>query len=78
MTKAEAAVKQVQAEFPNSPSTVKPIQVDIEDDTSINKAFEKVSSEYGYLDVLINNAGEIARTRKHPTDQFRGLRRHAC
>ncbi|KAJ9640624.1 hypothetical protein H2204_003253 [Knufia peltigerae] len=57
MTKAEAAVKQVQAEFPNSPSTVKPIQVDIEDDTSINKAFEKVSSEYGYLDVLINNAG---------------------
>ncbi|KIW18526.1 hypothetical protein PV08_02814 [Exophiala spinifera] len=57
LAKAEAAVKQVQKEISNSSSTVTPIQVDVDDDDSINKAFERVSADYGRLDVLINNAG---------------------
>ncbi|KAK7890751.1 hypothetical protein LTR67_007960 [Exophiala xenobiotica] len=57
LEKAEAATQQVQEEFPDSPSTVRPIQVDIEHDESIAQAFEQVSNEYGRVDVLINNAG---------------------
>ena len=59
--KAEAAAKQAQSLFPNSPSVITTIQVDIEDDTSISQAFKVVSENYGRLDVLINNAGECSR-----------------
>ncbi|KAK9243113.1 hypothetical protein V1506DRAFT_545386 [Lipomyces tetrasporus] len=57
LNNANAAAKEVQAEFPRSPSVVKAIQVDIEDDDSISKAFDHVDNEYGRVDVLINNAG---------------------
>lgn len=57
LAKANAAAKEVQAEFTQSPSTVKTVQVDLEEDDSINRAFEHVSTEYGHLDVLVNNAG---------------------
>lgn len=55
--KAEDAVQLAKTQFPNSASTLSAIQVDIEDDASISKAFEEVSTKYGRLDVLINNAG---------------------
>ncbi|KAF2096024.1 NAD(P)-binding protein [Rhizodiscina lignyota] len=55
--KAQDAIKELQSEFPNSQSTLSALQVDIEDDDSIKKAFEEVSSKYGKLDILINNAG---------------------
>ena len=38
---------------------VTPIQIDVEDDDSIDKAFQHVSEKYGRLDVLINNAGRL-------------------
>lgn len=57
MDKADAAVQQLQAEFPNSATVVTPVQVDIEDDQSIEKAFDHVADQYGRVDVLINNAG---------------------
>ncbi len=38
-------------------SQVSPIQLDITDDESITRAVSHVASEYGRLDVLINNAG---------------------
>ena len=71
LEKAEAATKQVQEEFPDSPSTIKPIQVDIEHDESISKAFEQVSNDYGRVDVLINNAGK--RGTCGPSDDAREL-----
>lgn len=55
--KAEDAVQLAKTQFPNSTSTLSAIQIDIEDDASISKAFEEVSAKYGRLDVLINNAG---------------------
>ncbi|GMF79537.1 unnamed protein product [Aspergillus oryzae var. brunneus] len=55
--KANAAAKAVQEEYPQSRSVVKTIQVDVEYDDSISKAFEHVADEYGRVDILINNAG---------------------
>jgi NAD(P)-dependent dehydrogenase (short-subunit alcohol dehydrogenase family) len=55
--KAHAAVQLLQAEFPNTATVVTPVQVDIEDDDSIENAFNYVADQYGRVDVLINNAG---------------------
>ncbi|KAI1847908.1 hypothetical protein JX265_001914 [Neoarthrinium moseri] len=55
--KAEQAVNDVTAEFPSSKTLATAIQVDIEDDASIEAAFQKVQSTYGKLDFLVNNAG---------------------
>ena len=57
LTKAEEAVKSASKEFPSSPSKLWPLQVDIEDDKSIKKAFEEVETKFGRVDALINNAG---------------------
>ena len=56
--KAAAAVKDAQSTFPDSSSILKPIQIDLEDDESIARCLERVASEYGKLDVLLNNAGK--------------------
>ena len=37
-----------------------PVQIDIEDDASIEALRELVEKEYGRIDVLVNNAGEFA------------------
>lgn len=59
--KAEAAAKSTREEYPESPSTIEPVQIDIEDDKSISNAFETVSTKYGHIDVLINNAGKLSQ-----------------
>ena len=56
--KVKDAIKQVQSEFPNTKSAFDEVQIDIEGDESIVKAFEKVSGSYDHLDCLINNAGK--------------------
>jgi len=58
LEKANTAAQQAQTEFPKSPIVIKTVQIDIEDDDSISQLFEHVSSQYGRLDVLINNAGK--------------------
>ena len=58
LDKAIAAAEHVRHEFPTSSSTVDTVQVDIEDDDSITKAYEQVAKKYGRVDVLINNAGK--------------------
>jgi NADP-dependent 3-hydroxy acid dehydrogenase YdfG len=73
LEKAEAATKRVQKEFPDSPSTVRPIQVDIEHDESIAQAFEQVSNEYGRVDVLINNAGKSSQVHARGGHHLRHL-----
>jgi NAD(P)-dependent dehydrogenase (short-subunit alcohol dehydrogenase family) len=57
LEKGEAAIASLKKEFPESASTINAVQVDIEFDDSIQKAFEHVSSKHGKLDVLVNNAG---------------------
>ncbi|EFQ33683.1 short chain dehydrogenase [Colletotrichum graminicola M1.001] len=49
---ADTARKEV-----SSHSTVEPLQLDVESDESIQKAYETVDSKCGRVDVLINNAG---------------------
>jgi NAD(P)-dependent dehydrogenase (short-subunit alcohol dehydrogenase family) len=60
LTKAQDAVRSAGEEFPSSASKLSPIQVDIEDDESIQRAFDEVKSKFGRLDVLVNNAGMYA------------------
>lgn len=59
LDKANAAVDALRKEFPASKSTVQALQIDIEDDLSISKAFETVEGKFGRLDVLVNNAGKL-------------------
>lgn len=58
LEKAKAATQQAQTEFPSSNSVIKPVQIDIESDSSITNLFDQISAEYGRVDVLINNAGK--------------------
>jgi len=57
LEKGEAAIASLKNELPHTASTVIAVQIDIESDDSIKKAFDHVSSKYGKLDVLVNNAG---------------------
>ncbi|KAJ5936121.1 hypothetical protein N7454_005419 [Penicillium verhagenii] len=56
LEKAKAAIVTAEREFPDSKSDFVSLQVDIEHDDSINRAFSDVQSKYGRIDVLINNA----------------------
>ncbi|KAJ5730194.1 uncharacterized protein N7483_004702 [Penicillium malachiteum] len=47
---AKSVVHQLQAEFPNSETIVSSVQVDLEDDESIQKAFNYVSRRFGRVD----------------------------
>lgn len=58
--KANDAIKLLQSEVPSSKTEVIPVQIDIEDDESIEKAFKEVESKYGKIDTLINNAGKFS------------------
>jgi NAD(P)-dependent dehydrogenase (short-subunit alcohol dehydrogenase family) len=57
LEKANDSIAKLKGEVSESKSEVVPIQIDIEDDASIENAFKEVQSKYGRLDSLINNAG---------------------
>lgn len=57
LAKAKTAIDEVTSEFPSSQSTIIPIQIDVENDDSIQTAHNEIESRIGKLDVLINNAG---------------------
>ncbi|KAI1094974.1 NAD(P)-binding protein [Rostrohypoxylon terebratum] len=63
--KGEAAAKELQAAEGIKGSTSS-IQIDVTDDESVDAAASRITSEYGRLDILINNAG-IASMTKPPT-----------
>lgn len=72
--KANTAAEEARKEFPETASVIKTIQIDVEDDESIKKAFEHVDKEYGRLDVLLNNAGRSSFPPRNP-----GTRQmHSC
>ena len=58
LDKAKDAISTLQAEVSDTKSEVVPLQVDIEDDESVQKAFQEVESTYGWIDMLVNNAGK--------------------
>ena len=60
MEKGETAIKKLQEECSGSSNTVELLQVDLDQDESIEKAYEQVKSNPGKLDILINNAGILA------------------
>ncbi|PVI04509.1 NAD(P)-binding protein [Periconia macrospinosa] len=57
LDKAHEAIKKIQTDVPSSPSEILPVQIDIEDDASIEKLSQFIESTYGKLDALVNNAG---------------------
>lgn len=57
--KAKDAVAAIQAKTTQSASSLSTIQVDIEQDSSIENAFKSFSAKHDRVDVLINNAGMI-------------------
>lgn len=57
LSKAQDAIVSATKEFPSSRSKLFPVQVDIEHDESIKRAFNMVQSGFGKLDALVNNAG---------------------
>jgi NAD(P)-dependent dehydrogenase (short-subunit alcohol dehydrogenase family) len=57
LAKAADAISTLQAEIPDSKSEIVPVQIDIEDDASIERAVKEVESKYARIDVLVNNAG---------------------
>ena len=57
LAKANAAVNEAKTQSPAVKGRISAIQIDLDDDESINNAFEIVKEKYGRLDILINNAG---------------------
>jgi NAD(P)-dependent dehydrogenase (short-subunit alcohol dehydrogenase family) len=55
--KAAEAIKTLESEITDTKSTIVPIQIDIEEEASIEKAFQEIESKYGRVDTLVNNAG---------------------
>ena len=64
ISKGEAAVTSI-----SSPSNVTCLQVDISNDTSINKAVDTIQSRFGRIDVLVNNAGIMPDGPTVPAEQ---------
>lgn len=58
LDKANAAISTLESAILNSKSKIIPLQIDIEDDGSIERAFSEVQSKYGRVDALVNNAGK--------------------
>ncbi|KAH7009914.1 hypothetical protein EDB80DRAFT_610523 [Ilyonectria destructans] len=57
LLKGHAAITKLAEETDNDHSTVEPVEIDISDDDSIQRAFEMVRDKFGRVDVLVNNAG---------------------
>ncbi|KAH1581169.1 hypothetical protein KXX69_002964 [Aspergillus fumigatus] len=55
--KVHSAIRAIQSEFTNCQSQLYPLQIDLESDDSIKHASEDISTKFGRLDALVNNAG---------------------
>lgn len=59
ISKGEAAAKELQA-TEGIKGTASSTQIDVTDDHSVDAAAARIASEYGRLDVLVNNAGIVS------------------
>jgi len=57
LEKAETAIAKLKSEVSESKNEVLALQVDVEDDESIERAFGEVKGKWGRVDGLVNNAG---------------------
>jgi len=57
--KGEAAAKELQS-LKGVKGTVSSTQIDVTDDKSVDAAATRLAAEYGWLDVLVNNAGIVS------------------
>lgn len=72
LEKGEVAVREVQAA--NLKGTVSLMQLDVDDDASIEAAAKSIDEQFGRLDVLINNAGHVGvEYRDSPRKQFQSV-----
>lgn len=58
LDKGKEAIKRLDEECPGATNTVEVVQLDLTSDESIEKAFAQVQADVGYIDTLVNNAGE--------------------
>jgi NAD(P)-dependent dehydrogenase (short-subunit alcohol dehydrogenase family) len=58
LEKANDAMSKLHSEVSKSKSVIVSLQIDIEDDNSIEEAVKEVESRWGRIDALVNNAGE--------------------
>lgn len=56
---AKEAIKDVAVNCVDREASIEPVQMDVEDDHSIQAAFELIKQKHGRLDVLVNNAGTL-------------------
>ena len=66
LDKANEAIKALEEEIKPTKSTVEAVQLDIEDDASIEAAFKHVETKYARIDALVNNAGPLHITLQDP------------
>jgi FlaA1/EpsC-like NDP-sugar epimerase len=79
LEKANESISRLKNEVSGSKSELVPIQIDIEDDASIEKAFGEVESKYGRVDTLVNNAGNFLPFLRRDDNLIHGrwiIRRH--
>jgi NAD(P)-dependent dehydrogenase (short-subunit alcohol dehydrogenase family) len=60
LDKANDAISALESEISETKSKVVPVQIDIEDDASIEAAFKEIEGKYGRIDALVNNAGKYS------------------
>lgn len=70
LANGEEAVKKLQAET-DIKGTVSAIEVDVTDDKSVDTAAAKVATDYGRLDVLVNNAGIVSLANPPSREKYR-------
>lgn len=66
----ETAARQLES-TPGVKGSIATTQIDVTDDASVNDAVSRLESEYGRLDVLVNNAGIISMAHPPTTGALR-------
>ncbi|KMK58924.1 polyglutamate biosynthesis protein, putative [Aspergillus fumigatus Z5] len=69
--KVHSAIRAIQSEFTNCQSQLYPLQIDLESDDSIKHASEDISTKFGRLDALVNNADMGRQCHRHTPPHLR-------
>ena len=74
LSKAEKAIQALTDDesMKANAKNVEPLQIDVASDESIQKAAETIEKKYGYLDILMLNAG-VARSEGSTREQYKAI-----